>query len=641
MVWTGDSARHDNDRDIPRSTQQVENLNRFVVDKFVETFGKTDNIHDPDPTNDFVIPIIPTFGNNDILPHNIFEPGPNKWTKKYIDIWQKFVPEDQYHSFERGGWFFTEVIPNKLAVFSLNTLYFFDSNSAVDGCDEHTEPGYEHMEWLRIQLQFLRQRGMKAILTGHVPPARTENKQMWDESCYQKYTLWLRQYRDVIVGSLYGHMNIDHFMFQDVRDLTYKFKIRGIDDEGLRPSSNVLNPAPKHDFNAKAKATYLLDLRESWSSLPTPPKGISYALTDDKASSMDTAKKSRSQREREKFLREIGGKWGERFSLSLVSPSVVPNYFPTLRIVEYNVSGLEHDHPAIGSPQGKPAEESDLLFSLESEYHQNQAYTTKPKLELRSESDLESTIQSETKLEEDVQPPNTNKKKKHKKKKKNKKPKPNFRIPNPPSSTSPPGPAYSPQTFSLLSWTQLYANLTQIHEKMAASTIGDEVLADTSTSSSSSTITKPKGKKHFTYKIEYKTNNDSTYRMHDLTLRSWLDIAERMGRAQLHHSPIGIDTNTETELDTNTEIEIETYTPTDSNTSSLESNDTDEDNATDSIHTSNINNGDDLDPDKNKKKKHKKHKSKGKLSDNRLWHMFIKRAYVHAKPDSELEQDFG
>ena len=54
------------------------------MDKFVEVFGKTDNIDDPDPTNDFVIPIVPTFGNNDMLPHNIFAPGPNKWTKEYM-----------------------------------------------------------------------------------------------------------------------------------------------------------------------------------------------------------------------------------------------------------------------------------------------------------------------------------------------------------------------------------------------------------------------------------------------------------------------------------------------------------------------------------------------------------------------------
>ena len=75
----------------------------------------------------------------------------------------------------------------------------------VDGCANKHEPGYEHMEWLRIQLQILRERGMKAILIGHVPPARTDSKESWDETCWQKFTLWERQYRDIIVGSLFGH----------------------------------------------------------------------------------------------------------------------------------------------------------------------------------------------------------------------------------------------------------------------------------------------------------------------------------------------------------------------------------------------------------------------------------------------------
>ena len=42
-----------------------------------------------------------------------------------------------------------EVIPNKLAVISLNTLYWFSSNAAVDGCDHKSEPGSQQFEWLR------------------------------------------------------------------------------------------------------------------------------------------------------------------------------------------------------------------------------------------------------------------------------------------------------------------------------------------------------------------------------------------------------------------------------------------------------------------------------------------------------------
>ena len=34
------------------------------------------------------------------------------------------IPEYEQHTFERGGYFAVEVVPNKLAVISLNTLYW-------------------------------------------------------------------------------------------------------------------------------------------------------------------------------------------------------------------------------------------------------------------------------------------------------------------------------------------------------------------------------------------------------------------------------------------------------------------------------------------------------------------------------------
>ncbi|KAK5090933.1 Endopolyphosphatase [Lithohypha guttulata] len=578
VIWTGDSARHDNDELYPRTNKQVEQLNEFMVSKFDEVFGKPDNRHDPDPTNDFIIPIVPTFGNNDILPHNIFEPGPNRWTRKYLTIWEKFVPQEQRHSFARGGWFFTEVIPKRLAVFSLNTLYFFDSNAAVDGCDNPHEPGYEHFEWLRIQLQFLRERKMKAILMGHVPPARTQTKRSWDETCYQKYNLWLRQYRDVIIGNLFGHMNIDHIMLQDVKELQYKFKIPGIDDEGLHDELGNL----KQPLHTTAKTDYLSDLRDLWTDLPTPPKGFSYDSTDLYE---PACKDSKNQHAIEKFIRRIGGKYGERFSLSIVAPSVVPNFYPTLRIVEYNITGLEHEHPASTPASPGYIETVDLQeFELEHSSPGPWIHTEDSENDLS----LEYTYRAE-----------------RRKRKKHKKPKPNFVVPMPPSKNAPPGPGYSPQSLSFLSMKQYYSNITKINDAVVAklSSIDelhvqhrskDEVLRETL-------------KQEFAYELEYDTKNDKVYRMKDLTMRSWLGIAEKIGRTE--------------------------YEPQD----------------TTAEHVDLFEIGDECDGDSDEdaessiKKKHKKGKKRKNknIKKNKLWHTFVKRAFVGTKSDEELEEEFG
>ena len=493
----------------------------MIVDKFVEVFGKDDNIHDDNPTNDFVVPIIPTFGNNDILPHNIFTPGPNRWTKGYTKVWDRFIPEEQRHSFERGGWFFVEVIRNKLAVFSLNTIYFFASNSAVDGCDAKSEPGYEHMEWLRVQLQLLRERGMKAIMTGHVPPARTENKQSWDETCWQKYTLWMRQYRDVVVGAVYGHVNIDHFLIQDDEELTYKF-LEGREATELDDGGRI---------SIESKSEYLNDLRHIWGKLPTPPAGLSYLTLDDGVETDKKKKKSKKQKKREKFMKKIGGPWAERYSLALVSPSVVPNYYPTLRVVEYNITGLEDMSPSYGQDSGMAGS--------------NARDVDKDVLRDDNMHDLKS------------------KSKKRKNKKKNKKArKPPFKVPTAPSKSSLPGPAYSPQTLSLLGYTQYYANLTTISHDIEA---GKKNPADVS--------------KHFAFHVEYDTRDDKVARLPDLTVRSYLDMAEKMGRKRF----------------------------------SLAEEEEDE-------------NDDDVSVLKAK---------------NKIWHAFVKHAFVGTKPEQELEDEFG
>jgi hypothetical protein len=57
VIWTGDSARHDNDINIPRTDSQIYMLNRRIVEGMMGVFGKSDNLGDDDPTNDLVVPV--------------------------------------------------------------------------------------------------------------------------------------------------------------------------------------------------------------------------------------------------------------------------------------------------------------------------------------------------------------------------------------------------------------------------------------------------------------------------------------------------------------------------------------------------------------------------------------------------------
>ncbi|PNY24841.1 Endopolyphosphatase [Tolypocladium capitatum] len=490
VVWTGDSARHDSDEKHPRNAAQVLGSNRAIADRFADTFGSS-----PDGLS---VPVIPTIGNNDFLPHNIMGPGPNTWLQEYGDIWKRFIPEDQRHSFEFGGWFYVEVVPAKLAVFSLNTMYFFDRNAAVDGCAEPSEPGYKHMEWLRVQLQHMRDAGMKAILMGHVPPARTDSKQNWDETCWQRYTLWLRQYRDVVTASLFGHMNIDHFLLQDTRKLDL-----ALDAEQVHARTTM-----GEDPVVQSKGDYLQELRDEWADLPGSAMGISDDDDDDydgdDDNNADVNSKSKKNKEKKKNREKngysnIGGEYAERYQLSLVSPSVVPNYFPTLRVFEYNITGLDQSEAA------PPSTVPEALEGEDDDAHQ----------------ELRRSVTTEGK-----------KKKGHGGRKGKKRPKvPGFIMPDDPPEHALPGPAYYPQPFTLTGYVQYFANLTYINNDVSDSAVDGSKWHDGSREGKSPKQTPPRPHT-FRYEVEYSTFDDEVYKLPDLTVKSFLNLAYRMGETE-------------------------------------------------------------------------------------------------------------
>ena len=553
VIWTGDSARHDNDERIPRNTSQIIEQNTFILEKFREVWGK-DGHGRGESEDDFKIPVIPTFGNNDVLPHNIMWSGPNEWTRRYLRLWKRLVPEAQRHSFDRGGWFYVEVIPKKLAVFSLNTMYFFGNNAAVDGCDDVREPGYEQFEWLRIQLQLLREQGVKVILTGHVPPARNDQKEMWTESCWMKYALWVKQYRDIVLGSMWGHMNVEHFFLQDFNDIIWDADTEAllgddheeedagegtvVEDGEVLSAQELRRRADKVEVKVKPP-NYLNALREQFSALPSEP---------DSRTAQNTRKGKQSPQDR--YHDAIGGDFAERYAVSFVSASVVPNFFPTLRVFEYNITGLEHS-------------------GLSEAHH--------------TDADGESALLS---THDDLQ---IDKKKKHKRRRKGRKQKPHFSIPHPPSSSDLPGPAYAPQSLSLIGYEQLYANLTRIQRRNRSAIDSD-------------------GHSSFQFEREYDTRDeDDVYGLSakagGLGVRNMLRLASKIGSFQ----PKETD---------------KLLPPLESGT-----------NVTHDISSK----GEEFESSKKKRKKKKKHRK----IINKIWYTFVDRALVGTVAEKDLHKDYG
>uniref|UniRef100_A0A1D1XWA1 Endopolyphosphatase n=1 Tax=Anthurium amnicola TaxID=1678845 RepID=A0A1D1XWA1_9ARAE len=325
IIWTGDNSRHDNDENIPRTPTEIFQLNKLIADKFLKTF-----LNKKEYAPHF-IPIVPSIGNNDIYPNRIMGAGPNEVLTVLHDIWSPFIPKGQHKTFINGGYYYREVIPGKLIVVSLNTLYFYKSNAAVNGCMVKGQPGTIEMEWLNDVLVNARKNGMKVYLTGHIAPRAKQ----YTVSCYKKYGRLSLKYQDIILGHFYGHSNMDHFFFisangikkdnpnpkeddevllMDDEDLYEEDDDNGDDDNGDDDNETVEHQGGQINKQANEKVeTNVKDIKEYMKKLlnhylTLPP------LTDD-------------------IVKE--------YAVVHINPSIIPTFFPALRIFNYNTTEIK------------------------------------------------------------------------------------------------------------------------------------------------------------------------------------------------------------------------------------------------------------------------------------------------------------
>lgn len=301
VVWTGDNARHDIDSALPRSLSEIYDSNRALARRFEHMFERHG------------IPVVPSLGNNDIYPHNIIRAGPNPITSEFAKIWQPFIPADQYHTVTRGIYFAREVIPDTLAVVSMNTMYYFDNNKVVDGCTPD-DPGTLQLDWLLVQLGRWRERGMQVWLTGHVPPSN------WYEGCKSRYAEIAVSYQDTIVGQMFGHVNVDTF--------SYLTSTPPPDDKKKRKKHKKKHSKPGF-------STFKFTHNDLFSTFQALPKRLKL----------------------------------EDYSIVHTSPSVIPTYLPSLRIWHYNTTGEPYVQQALPAGLTPDQEVSRLRNGSELDAH--------------------------------------------------------------------------------------------------------------------------------------------------------------------------------------------------------------------------------------------------------------------------------
>ncbi|CAR28090.1 hypothetical protein ZYGR_0N05800 [Zygosaccharomyces rouxii] len=459
VIWTGDNIRHDNDRNYPRTEDHIFALNGLCANIMHSIFGKRDS----ENPREFDVTVVPSIGNNDVFPHNLLALGPTLQTREYYKLWAPFIPQDQLRVFHRGVCFVSEVIPGKLAVMSVNTLYLFKANPLVDTCDSKKEPGYQLLIWMGTVLEELRQRGVKVWLSGHVPPTQ---KNM-EGGCFHKYTLWTHEYRDIIIGGVYGHMNMDHFIPLDSEEswrainegVAFEDQSDSNDDEAFLKGVDLI-----HEMGAKPvnKDVYMQSVREnSYKPILDQLDKVEVDVEVD-----SSGKKKKKKKKKKKNPPVTFEEMCDRYSIVNIAGSVVPTFNPAFRVWEYNITGLDQEELPGRQSWDKFYDKLEQIMS------------------------------------EDVHLDN------------NKKNSPDKTIPKAKPSDLPLGPGYEAQLFSPTKFVQYYADLDSIdkeYRRLIKQGV-DQVTA---------------GERAFDYKVEY-TSQDEPYPMSNLLVRDYITLASNL-----------------------------------------------------------------------------------------------------------------
>ncbi|KAI8986376.1 Metallo-dependent phosphatase-like protein [Pilobolus umbonatus] len=299
IVWTGDNANHKWDKTKQRKRRQIYDLNQRVTDMMMDAFWP----HSHNNDNTKMIPVIPSFGNNDVFPHN--QMGDDKEDVSllsfYEQMWREWIPKSQRSTFRKGGYYSVEVVP-RLHVITLNTIYFFERNVAIGNCMHHRSPAYKQLIWFEKQLRQAQDDQHKVYVMGHVPPSTRDYK----KTCLSEYIRIASIYSDVIMGHFFAHLNMDHFLIYDSNDLSLTDQSYSdpVAQKPFQPSQSDYDDSVHINRDIGEYMGYLRNMYKSIDAL------------DDK--------KSPSTHEQSLVIIQV-------------APSILPVYLPSLRIYEYEI----------------------------------------------------------------------------------------------------------------------------------------------------------------------------------------------------------------------------------------------------------------------------------------------------------------
>jgi len=160
-----------------------------------------------------------TDNSTTILTERAEEDEPSSANQKTI------LNADDRSIYLRGGYHSRTLHEGTLTILSLNTV-LYSSYYEPAPSPNNKDPG-KQLAWMRKVLSHCRDNGTQAIIVGHIPPAigNFRHTQLWRDGYIQSYYDIVKEFDNVIIAQLFGHLHSDEFRI-------------GLVDEGTNPTAN-------------------------------------------------------------------------------------------------------------------------------------------------------------------------------------------------------------------------------------------------------------------------------------------------------------------------------------------------------------------------------------------------------------------
>jgi len=200
---TGDSFRHDEDKEIPVSHDEIIWANNKLK-SIIKFYFPLADIH-------FCL------GNHDVILHDCLAGGPNSDIQHLKNIW---LEDNAVDSFDFGG-YQSNMISENVKIISINSLYFSKNNLLVKSCSDSTSPGALQLAWLENELKDAQFHSFKVIIIGHIPPIDA----FYHSDCCELFKDIIWRYPNTVTVQIYGHTHLDDFYILKKSNIPFSFAL--------------------------------------------------------------------------------------------------------------------------------------------------------------------------------------------------------------------------------------------------------------------------------------------------------------------------------------------------------------------------------------------------------------------------------